>query len=312
MNTKDLATIFLALLVPVLTTLLGLAGVAFQDWRTSRSRIGRRKLMLDDARAQVSFVADWWAAQKSLEPSPEALQEARTRVKAFLDHASAAVSATKLPLPEAEPPLTIRRLFLLYPFASLAGDVVRAAFFVFSGVTLIMLGASVSEQLLLEPGRMNWVNIDLIAGGFTAACALGLRFLAVKVEQDAASAVARGESGRGFVRRTFLLYALHRRSANVVRVLFYVGLLGLVQYDVMAAQLSWRMWTLAYLPAYAATSAATLWAVLGLRSWAVWLERRPTTTASESGTAAAPPPGTSESLAGTPSSSKSSREPASA
>ena len=66
MSRQDVVNIALAVLVPVVTAVVGAIGVAFQDWRVRRSTAGRRKLAVDDARAQVNFVADWWNAKKSL------------------------------------------------------------------------------------------------------------------------------------------------------------------------------------------------------------------------------------------------------
>jgi hypothetical protein len=142
--------ILIAVLVPVVTAMLGAAGVVFQDWRTRRSDVGRRKLAVDDAQAQVNFVTDWWNAGQSLGQSPEAGKKAVSRATALLDNASAVVSATQLPSPRPQPPLTIRRLVLLYPFHSLEGKVVRVAFYFCSGLTVMALGASISQRLVAE------------------------------------------------------------------------------------------------------------------------------------------------------------------
>ena len=164
MNPQNVASIVIAVLVPVVTAVVGAIGVAFQDWRVRRSTAGRRKLAVDDARAQVNFVADWWNAKKSLGQSPEALQEAASRATALLEDASAVVSAVRLTSPVPKRPVTFRRLALLYPFRTREGRAARAAFFVCSGVTVLALGASVSQQLSDEANKTTYLNGYLLVG----------------------------------------------------------------------------------------------------------------------------------------------------
>jgi hypothetical protein len=71
-----------ALLVPIVTAVLGVLGLMFGDWRQRRTETGRRKLALEDASRQVSFAAEWWNAKKLLAASLEAEQEATTRAAA--------------------------------------------------------------------------------------------------------------------------------------------------------------------------------------------------------------------------------------
>jgi hypothetical protein len=64
MRTEQVVTIILALLVPVVTGVVGALAILFQDWRVRRSRAGRRKLALEDATRQVAFAAEWWKARQ--------------------------------------------------------------------------------------------------------------------------------------------------------------------------------------------------------------------------------------------------------
>jgi hypothetical protein len=268
MGTQDLVSIVLAVLVPVVTAVVGAIGVAFQDWRARRSTTGRRKLAVDEARAQVNFVADWWNAKKSLGQSPEALQEAASRATALLEDASAVVSAIRLTPPLPKPPVTFRRLALLYPFRTREGRAARAAFFFCSGLTVLALGASVSEQLYHEVNKNTYLNGFLIVGGLSAALTLILRFLAVAIEKNATTA-EQGGPRRGFIRRMLLLYRFERRPAQVVRCVFYAGLVGLVlyvQWIVSHVHVAWLPTSLAGTLVYGVTT-------LGMRSWALSLER---------------------------------------
>jgi hypothetical protein len=268
MSRQDVVNIVLAVLVPVVTAVVGAIGVAFQDWRVRRSTAGRRKLAVDDARAQVNFVADWWNAKKSLGQSPEALQEAASRATALLEDASAVVSAVRLTSPVPERPVTFRRLALLYPFRTREGRAARAAFFVCSGVTVLALGASVSQQLSDEANKTTYLNGFLIVGGLSAALTLILRFLAVAIEKNAATA-AQGGPRRGFTRRMLLFYRFERRPAQVVRAVFYASVVGLVlyvQWNLQNFMMVWLPLNLAGTLVYGATA-------LGMRSWALSLER---------------------------------------
>jgi hypothetical protein len=267
MSPQDVVNIVLAALVPVVTAVVGAIGVAFQDWRVRRSTTGRRKLAVDDARAQVNFVADWWNAKKSLGQSPEALQEAASRATALLEDASAVVSAVRLTSPVPKPPVTFRRLALLYHFRTREGRAARAAFFLCSGVTVMALGASISEQLYDEANKNTYLNGFLIVGGLSAALTLILRFLAVAIEEHAATA-AQGPR-RGFTRRMLLFYRFERRPAQVVRGVFYASVVGLVLYVQWIVRNFWMVWlplSLAGTLVYGATA-------LGMRSWALSLER---------------------------------------
>jgi len=268
MGTQDVVNIVLTVLVPVVTAVVGAIGVAFQDWRARRSTTGRRKLAVDDARAQVNFVADWWNAKKSLGQSPEALQEAASRATALLEDASAVVSALRLTSPVPEPPVTVRRLALLYPFRTREGRAARAAFFFCSGVTVMALGASVSQQLSDEANKTTYLNGYLIVGSLSAALTLILRFLAVAIEEHAATAAQEGPR-RGFTRRMLLFYRFEHRPAQVVRGVFYASVVGLVLYvqsTVRNFSMDWLPLSLAATLVYGATT-------LGMRSWALSLER---------------------------------------
>lgn len=68
MRTEQVVTIVVALLVPMVTGVVGSLGILFQDWRARRSRAGRRKLALEDATRQVAFATEWWKARQSLDP----------------------------------------------------------------------------------------------------------------------------------------------------------------------------------------------------------------------------------------------------
>jgi hypothetical protein len=258
-----------AVLVPLLTTVIGALGVIFQDWRTRRSEQGRRKVAVDEARAQVNFVSDWWTAKQLLGQSPHVMQQAERDATTLLDEASAVVSAVRVAVPGAAPPLTFRRLALLYPFHSGTGKAVRAAFYFCSGATVLALANSATQTLSRGGNWVGYLNAYLILGGVAAALALTLRFMAVAIERNAAAMASRGEAAEGPTRRMLLLYPLHRRSARFLRALFYAAILFLVFYLYKIVENFFPE----ALPVYVAGVLIYGAATLGLRSWALSLER---------------------------------------
>jgi hypothetical protein len=65
--------------IPIVTTVLGVLGIVFHDWRARRTQAGQRKLALEQASRQVSFAAEWWNTRRLLADSPEAMREATSR-----------------------------------------------------------------------------------------------------------------------------------------------------------------------------------------------------------------------------------------
>jgi hypothetical protein len=216
-----------AVLVPVVTAILGALGIAFQDWRQRRSQAGRRKLALDDASRQVSFAAEWFNTRKLLADSPEAMQEATLRAAAWLEEASARVAESTPPPTGEKPPITLRRLLAFYPIQGRAANVIRGVFYVCVGFLIWTAGNAIT--VVLDPherGKYLWGNTAAVM--VVAAVALGLRFWvgvaeARRPKGEKAHRVTLGHS-LSLLRRWFLLYRFHRRTANVVRILFYASL----------------------------------------------------------------------------------------
>lgn len=148
----DFTGIAKEILAPILTAVLAGLGVVFQDWRTRRTKIGRRKLALEDARAQVAFTGEWWQAHKALETSPEALRDAAVQATYWLGRASTVMNRTDLAIPAAQP-LTLRRILLLDPLDSTAAKVFRVGYLACAGVMVQALGASLTQRLIREDHR---------------------------------------------------------------------------------------------------------------------------------------------------------------
>ena len=67
----DIAPIVAAVLVPVVTALVGAVGILTRDLYNRRSEMGRRRYAMDDATRQVTFAAEWWKAKQALGCTPD-------------------------------------------------------------------------------------------------------------------------------------------------------------------------------------------------------------------------------------------------
>jgi hypothetical protein len=260
-----------AVLVPIVTAILGALGIAFQDWRQRRSQVGRRRLALEDASRQVSFAAEWLNTRKLLADSPEALQEATARAGAWLEEASARVQAATPPPIGERPPVTLRRLLLFYPLQGRAAKIIRGAFYGCVGLVIATTGNAITTAF--DPQiRSEYLLGNSTFAIATAAVALGLRFWAVAAEArrprgEKRQRITLRRSSMRF-RRWLLLYRFRRRTASLVRIIFYATLV-FAFFWVMAALTEWGT------PGFAADLSyliAVLGYAVGLRYWAASLE----------------------------------------
>jgi len=167
-------SVIVPLLVPIVTALAGIAGITIQDWRAHRTRVGRRKLALEDARLQVSFATEWWKARKLISDSAEALNEATGSALTWLEQASAQVAESQALHNVKRPPVTLgRRLLLFYRLNGQAAMILKVLFYVFSIFFLISCAVTASDA------RTGYVGGDLALDAFLALLTLGLRLAAV-------------------------------------------------------------------------------------------------------------------------------------
>lgn len=266
MTSTEVVTIATAVLVPVVTAVLGALGIAFQDWRHRKSEVGRRKLAFEDAGRQVSFATEWWNAKKLLVDSPEAINEATARAVGWLEEASAlVVKSNKVPI-EEKPPITIRRLLLFYPLKGRAANVLRGVFYVCLAFMVFGLGNTITDALLYPEYVRDDAGV-LIVG---ALLSLGLRFMVAIAEDRRPD---REEARRVTIRRWFLLYRLHRRTANIVRIIFYALLVGTAL--IVAASILDAPGNPREIPASVSSVIALTGLAVGLRYWAASLEMSP-------------------------------------
>jgi hypothetical protein len=132
-TTTEVVQIVVAVSVPIVTAVLGVLGIMFQDWRVRRTQAGGRKLALEEASRQASFAAEWWNARRLLADSPEEMREAAPRALAWLEEASALVMESRPPRVGERPPITVRRLLLLYSLQRRTAKIIRGFFYALLG-----------------------------------------------------------------------------------------------------------------------------------------------------------------------------------
>jgi hypothetical protein len=161
--------------------------VLFQDWNKHGTQVVQRRLALEDARLQVSFITEWWNAEKLISVSPERLEnvnraaalwltEASERV-AVLANASAPLATSRARAGSGASRITVRRMLLLYRFHGRPAKTIRVIFFV-SLALLLLEGTS----LLYDPAYQ--IGSDVGASIVLAVTALALRFWAVAADSS--------------------------------------------------------------------------------------------------------------------------------
>jgi hypothetical protein len=281
-TTAEVVQIVVAVSVPIVTAVLGVLGIMFQDWRVRRTQAGGRKLALEEASRQASFAAEWWNARRLLADSPEEMREAAPRALAWLEEASALVMESRPPRVGERPPITVRRLLLLYSLQRRTAKIIRGFFYALLGPLLYMTGYVISDTIsgLDTPYFLPDVIVMTVMALFT----LSFRFLAGFIEKQRPG---HEERRRITIRRALLLYRLHQRAANIIRIIFYVWI---------ASAMFWALTVVAepvedpsWLPIGMALFIASIGYAAGFRYWAASLGTiRDTKEASS--TRSSPPP----------------------
>lgn len=281
MGTTQLVNL-LTVLVPIVTPIVGAVVVTLREWRSRRSNLGRRKLALDDAQAQVAFVNDWWNARRAVDvsggPESSSSKEAERLARAWLDQASRQVADNELWLVPVEPAVSFRRLALLYEFRSTAGKVVRVLFWILCGLTVTTVGLAITqligpdEQLVVGLATARVSIFSVLAGAVVFPLTVALRFVAIAVDAFATRPPDPDRRTYGFLREMLLLRPLCGRGAGAVRLVFYISVvstIGYVAYAVYVLQLG-LLW---FVPLSVAGVIVLVAAILGIRAWAVFLDR---------------------------------------
>ncbi|MFF7072822.1 hypothetical protein [Streptomyces pseudovenezuelae] len=139
--------LIVSVLSAVIVSVLGVANLWFQEWRSRRSEEARRRRLLDEARAYLGFLTEWLDAHAVIAPGT-GIDSAQAQAARVLDQQLRNVHAsyTEARVPQRTPLWTqFRRLLLLYPLRSIAGSLVRLLFYL-----VVVIVFSVTPGLLLD------------------------------------------------------------------------------------------------------------------------------------------------------------------
>jgi hypothetical protein len=143
-----------ALLVPIVSTVLGSLAISLQDRHRRASVEERRRIAFEDAIRRVSFATQWLQARQSLrDVSPQLRQADEEFAVVWLDDASKIAGSTDAATLAEETRSPISRLFLLYEMTSAPAKVVRVVFYL----------------PVLFVGWIALIALDEILGGVTYA-----------------------------------------------------------------------------------------------------------------------------------------------
>lgn len=130
MANSSFASLMVAILVPIATALIGILGVVFQEWWERRTRAGRRKLALEHAKLQVSFVTDWLDARKLITYSSEESVEAAECARKWLKEATKEVDTSETLYAIEKQRITIAHLLLFYKLHGARAQILRILFYI--------------------------------------------------------------------------------------------------------------------------------------------------------------------------------------
>jgi hypothetical protein len=182
----DIAPIVAAVLVPVVTALVGAVGILTRDLYNRRSEMGRRTYAMDDATRQVTFAAEWWKAKQALGCTPDD-QAARAIAESWLEEATSRVSEALQPPRRPEPDRSVtRRILLAYPFQRWTARLLRVAYYLLLAFWVfgVLDGVVVMGSTTGKLGDAVSVMISAII--VYGLLAFGIRAWAVSIENRAA------------------------------------------------------------------------------------------------------------------------------
>jgi hypothetical protein len=182
----DPTNILVALLVPIVTGVVGAVGILIRDLYNRRSEMGRRKYAMDDATGRVTFAAEWWKAKQALGSTPDD-EAARAIAESWLEEATSLVSEALHPPRRPEPDRSVtRRILLAYPFQRWTARLLRVAYYLL--LAFMALGAFGALAMTGSPdikfGEAVSITIGVLI--FYGLLALVIRAWAVSIENRAA------------------------------------------------------------------------------------------------------------------------------
>ncbi|PBC70121.1 hypothetical protein BX265_7510 [Streptomyces sp. TLI_235] len=166
-----------SLVAAATTTAVSLLGFVIQDQLARRSRLERRKRLLEDASRRVTFVTEWWKAMELVSAPPDELSEAKVRGLAWLNEASALVAEARPPTVTERPQPPVRRVLLTYRFEHRSAKVIRVCFYLALAWAILL-----AAELPFEHGSSYFAS-DFVSMAVLIFLAMLLRVWAAAVEK---------------------------------------------------------------------------------------------------------------------------------
>ncbi|WP_310727983.1 hypothetical protein [Streptomyces sp. N2A] len=145
MARTDIVPYLPALLVPVITGIVGGAGLVIKDYRVRRSVDHRTRQVMEKAHLQVQFLNDWVTARQLLGPLEE---EAGQKVREYLERSFTSAQEAAA-IRQERKAVTLRRLLLLRPLHSIGAHLTRVLFWgalVLGNYLIIRLGIQIATE----------------------------------------------------------------------------------------------------------------------------------------------------------------------
>ncbi|MGW7050795.1 hypothetical protein [Streptomyces sp. NPDC054887] len=177
--------IVVSVLTAVVASLLGAAGLWFQEWRMRRRSEARRRHELEEAQAYLAFMSQWFSTHATVAPGVDIARK-RLWASELLDRQ---LRELHVSLSEVQQPrrtsfwARIRKLLLLYRLHSITGSLVRLLFYI-----ILIIVCSVTPGLLVDE-RIAWgdrisASLLLILVGFGLLFGLGRLVARLSPEAD--------------------------------------------------------------------------------------------------------------------------------
>ncbi|WP_033254936.1 hypothetical protein [Kitasatospora phosalacinea] len=144
--------VFASVVTATVASVLGALGLSLREWRARRNTELRRRRELDDARARLDYLAQWFTTYAAVAPGLD-VESMRRWATAYLD-VELAVLRDAVPEERRTEQMSfrgrIRVLLLLYPLHSVAGWVLRVVFYL-----VLVTVCGVLPKILSDP-RTGW------------------------------------------------------------------------------------------------------------------------------------------------------------
>jgi hypothetical protein len=181
MATQEAVAVFVALLVPIATTIVGTLGAVYQEHHARRTAGWRRKAAFEDASRRVAFAHEWRNAQQAITDSLETAAATNARAQTLLDEAIKLIENTDRSTADGGRPVSVRTLLLAYRMRRISARIIRLVFYVSSAWFLLLCFILLGEAL--DPGGISDAIWQYIYLGVFGLIASGLRAWAVSVDR---------------------------------------------------------------------------------------------------------------------------------